>query len=294
MRRRLTVQLIAVFLWVGTAWAVEVKTATHLQSYAWRHPADWFGGFSALHISDNGHQMLALSDRALMLTARIKREGDQISAIDVQDQWPVLSSTGQIMKGAAGDSEGLALAGDGSFFISFEGVHRVVHFKAPDARSKVLPRPKVFDALSRNGSFESLAIDAQGRLLALTEKSRAANGEILVYRWDGQAWSSPFGLPARGKFQPVSADFGPEGRLYVLERAVSVLGFRSRLRRWDIVDDSPRSEEILFETGTGTHDNLEGLSVWRDGQDRLRATMISDDNFLALQRTELVEYLLPD
>ena len=53
-------------------------------------------------------------------------------------------------------------------------------------------------------------------------------------------------------------------------------------------------EEIVFETGTGTHDNLEGLSVWRDDQGRLRATMISDDNFLALQRTELVEYLLPD
>ncbi|MDA7965179.1 esterase-like activity of phytase family protein [Ruegeria sp.] len=294
MRRRLAVQLITALLLAGPVGAVEVKTASPLGSFVWEHPADWFGGFSAIHVDDDGQQIMVLSDRAMLATARIGREGDRITGVAFQDHWPVLSSTGRRLSGRAGDSEGLALAPDEGIYIAFEGVHRVSLYSKPGSNARVLPRPKVFDGLSRNGSFEGLAIDAQGHLYTLTEKSRTAQGDIPVYRWDGQVWSTPFVLPQRGKFQPVAADFGPDGRFYVLERRVAFIGFHSRLRRWQIEGDTAKAEEILFETGTGTHDNLEGLSVWRDDQGRLRATMISDDNFLALQQTELVEYLLPD
>ncbi|WP_170326296.1 esterase-like activity of phytase family protein [Ruegeria arenilitoris] len=293
MRSRLAIQLIAVLL-AGSVWAVEVKTATQLNSFAWRHKADWFGGFSALHILDNGRQMIALSDRAVLVRATIARDGDQITGLRITGNWPVLSSTGQLLSGSTGDSEGIAVAPDGSYYISFEWLHRVAHYAAPDANARVLPRPKAFEDLDLNGSFEALAIDSRGWLYTLPEKSRTRQGDIPVYRWDGQGWSTPFVLPQRGKFLPVSADFGPDGRFYLLERRLSLTGFRTRLRRWQITGDGPEAEETLFTSGTGAHDNLEGLSVWRDDLGRLRATMISDDNFLALQRTELVEYLLPD
>ncbi len=238
--------------------------------------------------------MIALSDRARLVTARIERSGGEVVGIRLLGKWPVLSSKGRIMSGGVGDSEGIAVAPDGGFYISFEGVHRVAYYSGPGKKARVLPRPQAFQNLSENGSFEGLAIDATGRLYTMPEKNRTAQGDIPVYRWNGHSWSTPFALPQRGWFKPVAADFGPDGRFYMLERKLSAIGFRSRLRRWDLTDDLPNTEEILFETGTGAHDNLEGLSVWRDGQGRLRATMISDDNFLALQRTELVEYLLPD
>lgn len=294
MHRRSAIQLIAALLLAGPAAAAEVKTAKFLGSYTWLSNAGWFGGFSALQISDGGRAMIALSDRARMVSARIARDGDEISGIEILDRWPVLSSTGRKLPGRAGDSEGIAIAPDGGFYISFEGVHRVAYYATPDAHARVLPWPDAFRELDENGSFEALAIDGRGRLYTLTEKNRTAQGDIPVYRWDGQNWSTPFVLPPRGKFLPVAADFGPDGRFYLLERAVSLTGFRSRLRRWRIETDVPTAEETLFQTGTGAHDNLEGLSVWRDEQGRMRATMISDDNFLAPQRTELVEYLLPD
>ncbi|WP_037313833.1 esterase-like activity of phytase family protein [Ruegeria halocynthiae] len=294
MRRRFAIQLIGAALLAGSVGAVEVKTATYLGSFSWRHNADWFGGFSAIQLSQDGRDAIILSDRATLITARIERDGPQITDIQILDHWPVLSSQGYVLSGHAGDAEGIAIAPGGGFFISFEGVHRVAQYQAPGSKARVLPRPKAFKALDSNGSFEGLAIDDLGRLYTLTEKSRTPQGDIPVYRWDGHAWSTPFVLPQRGRFLPVSADFGPDGRFYVLERAVSLIGFRSRLRRWSIEGDAPVAEEILFETGSGTHDNLEGLSVWRDDQGRLRGTMISDDNFLAIQRTELVEYLLPD
>ncbi|KIC38632.1 ABC-type cobalamin/Fe3+-siderophores transport system, ATPase component [Ruegeria sp. ANG-R] len=294
MHRRSAVQLISALLLAGPVQAVEARAASLLGSYNWSNRADWFGGFSAIHISENGQHMIAVSDRSKLVTARIERDGDKISDVRILGHWPILSSRGAALRGRAGDSEGLAIAADGSLYISFERIHRVVHYAAPDARARVLPRPQAFLNLDQNGSFEALAIDDRGRLYTLAEKSRTAQGAIPVFRWDGSRWSAPFVLPARGSFLPVAADFGPDGRLYVLERAVSLIGFRSRLRRWVIDDGVPQAEEILFETGTGKHDNLEGLSVWRDMKGRLRATMVSDDNFFALQRTELVEYLLPD
>jgi hypothetical protein len=48
----------------------------------------------------------------------------------------------------------------------------------------------------------------------------------------------------------------------------------------------------LLETGFGATDNLEGISVWRDQAGRTRVTLVSDDNFFALQRTVVMEYLL--
>ncbi|NOD94367.1 esterase-like activity of phytase family protein [Ruegeria sp. HKCCD4884] len=294
MRRRFAIQL-SVFLFAATAAvAVEIKSATHLHSFEWKNPADWFGGFSALHVLGDGQQILVLSDRARIATARVERDGDQITSIHVLDQWRVLSSQGHIMKGGVGDSEGLALAPDGGLYISFEGVHRIAYYPEPGAKARVLPRPPGFNDLADNGSFEGLAIDARGQLYTMPEKDRTADGDVPVYRWNGDAWSIPFVLPQRDGFKPVGADFGPDGKFYVLERKLGFFGFRSRLRRWDVADDAPSAEEVLFETTKGAHDNLEGLSIWRDGQGRLRATMISDDNFLALQRTELVEYLLPD
>ncbi len=62
----------------------------------------------------------------------------------------------------------------------------------------------------------------------------------------------------------------------------------------DIGSGAPGDETLLLETASGTYDNLEGVSVWRDAGGRLRATMISDDNFKFFQRTEIVEYALPD
>ncbi len=294
MRRRVAIQLIASGVLVTPAWAVDTHPAKQMGRYTWQHDADWFGGFSALHLSDDGRYMLALSDRSVLVSARINRDGDDIKGITVLDQWPLLSSSGQKLSGIAGDSEGLAVAPDGSLYISFEGIHRVAHYPTPDQNARVLPQPRDFRRLDNNGSFEGLAIDRAGHLFTLTEKTRTAQGAIPVYRWNGQRWSIPFTLPERDGFRPVSADFGPDGRFYVLERKVAFIGFRSRLRRWVVGDDTPQAEEILFDSATGTHDNLEGLCIWRDTQNRLRATMISDDNFLALQRTELVEYLLPD
>ena len=95
----------------------------------------------------------------------------------------------------------------------------------------------------------------------------------------------------RGFFMPVGADFGTDNLLYLLERSVSPLGFRTRVRRFDLSQIN-LIEEILLTTGQLSHDNREGISVWTDQKGATRVTMISDDNFLPILSREVVEYIL--
>jgi hypothetical protein len=102
-------------------------------------------------------------------------------------------------------------------------------------------------------------------------------------------------IEADGAFLPVGADLGPDGRLYLLERRFHGLGgFASRLRRVVLQEGGVARGETLFQTRPGQFGNLEGLAIWRDGAGALRATLISDDNFLPVLGTELVEVRLPD
>ncbi|SDE13117.1 esterase-like activity of phytase family protein [Ruegeria marina] len=294
MRLGLAVAIIAAVALSLPARAVDRGKAEHLDSFTWHRVEPWFGGFSAIELAPDGLSMTVLSDRATILTSRIERDTDRITAITPDQVQKLRSSRNKVLEGRVGDSEGLAIAPDGSVYISFEGVARVARYRSLDAPAEVLSRPRAFDQLARNGAFEALAMDARGRLYTMPEISRAADGSIPVYRWDGRAWDTAFHLEQVGGFLPVAADFGPDGRLYVLERDTGTIGFRSRLRRWTLTGRGVTEEETLFQSRTGKHDNLEGLSVWRDTQGQLRATMISDDNFRFLQRTEIVEYRLPD
>ena len=87
---------------------------------------------------------------------------------------------------------------------------------------------------------------------------------------------------------------GPDGRLYLLERDFRGLrGFSTRVRSFAMTPGGVTDEQVHVESRLGTHDNLEGISVWQDAAGRIRITTISDDNLNFFQRTEWVEFTLP-
>lgn len=294
MRLGLAVSVVVSLVLGAPLGAIEGSKAHLLSSYAWHNSAPWFGGLSALEVSPDGRDMTALTDKGIILTGRITRDPVEIQDVQITSKAQILSNKGEVLRGLTGDSEGLAIAKDGTVFIAFEGIHRIARFNRSDNTTNVLLHPDAFKKMAHNGSFEALAIDETGQLYTMPENGLTQDGRIPVYRWNGRRWSQPFTLPKSGDFLPVGADFGPDGRFYLLERATGLLGFRSQLRRWDIIDGQPQNVHVLLRTSSGTHDNLEGVSVWRDEQGLLRATMVADDNFLFIQQTEVVEYALPD
>jgi len=276
--------LVLVALLAGPATA----QATLIGSFVWSQAWTGFGGFSAIEITDDGAGFIALSDRSLLVSGQFIRDGDGITGVAVTDRQPLLDDAGRPLRGDRADSEGLALAPDGTLFISFEGVPRVRRQSGMTGTPILLPSHPDFALMQSNAALEALAIGPDGTLYTIPERSGRANRPYPVYRFADGEWTIAFTIPRIGPFLPSGADIGPDGMLYLLERDFVGIGFRSRVRRFGL-DGS--GGEVLVQTGLGTHGNLEGISVWADARG-LRLTMIADDNFQFLQQTQIVEYRL--
>ncbi|SFA98266.1 hypothetical protein SAMN05421688_2083 [Poseidonocella pacifica] len=298
MRLRITGALAALLgvVWALTGGASEPPAgpARFEASYTWQFGHDEFGGLSGIEVDPEGGSFVALSDRGRIFSGRIVREGNQITRISDVQTVPLRDDKGNYPPRFYPDPEGFARhPSNGRYFVSFEGFTRIWHYDPAFSIARWVREMPNFRDFAPNGGLESLAIDQRGRIYAIPEEIPDGQPGHPVYRLTGKKWEMPFRLPERGAFLPVEADFGPDGWLYLLEREFSSLRFRSRVRRFLIDGDRIVTEEPVFESGPAVHDNLEGLSVWRDGQGRIRLTMVSDDNFKFFQRTEIVEYSLP-
>ena len=251
---------------------------------------DRLGGLSALELSADGVDFTALGDRGLLVTGQLDRAADgTLTGLRDLVLAALPAAGGGALPADLADSEGLATDG-ATLFVAFEGDHRVVAHPRQGTPRR-LPTSPDWAALPGNGGIEALAIDAQGRLLALPERSGAVTAPFPVWRLEDGAWRQVAALPRSAGFLPVGADMGPDGRLYVLERSFDGLSFRSRVRRLDL--DSGRTDTLLV-TSRFRHGNLEGLAVTDAPGGGLRLTMISDDNFHPLLRSEIVEYVITD
>lgn len=267
---------------------------SHLEfvsNYTWRTSDQAFGGFSGLEIASDGLAFTALSDRGHVIDGQFLRRNGQIQSVEAGPLTPLKTATGAALESSMIDTEGLAIARDGSRFISVEAYNRVGRLSADTARVEWLNRHPDFASLQTNSGFEALALDPQGRLIAIPERSGELDRPFPVYRLDGKTWSIPYRIPRRGEYLPVGADTGPDDRLYLLERHFTGFGFSSRVRSFAFGADGLTDEREILRTRVGERDNLEGISVWQDDEG-IRVTMISDDNFFLFQRTEFAEYRL--
>jgi hypothetical protein len=252
-----------------------------------------FGGFSAIELDADGREFVALSDAGAVVRGRLTRDGTgRITGAEEKARTaPLLNTKGGTLARDMNDTEGLAILPDGTMFVSTEGPARVLRYRRPGGPSTSLPIPAEFFGMQKNSALEALAVAPDGTLYTMPERSGAAGRPYPVFRFRNGVWDQPFELPRHGNLLPVAADIGPDGRLYVLERAfLGLSGFHTRLRSFAVAETRLGDERLLLDTETGRHGNLEGLSVWRDRRGHLVATMISDDNYKWFLATEIVEY----
>lgn len=261
-----------------------------LSGYHWTGEGSSFGGYSAILLTPDGSDFIMMSDRAHLITGRIVRHGDRIIGVRSGAMEPLDFPDSLFAQQPVRDTEGLARDADGRLFVSLESENRILQ-RDVDGGWSLLPSYAPIDALPNNRGLEAIAIAPDGALYALPEVSDGLLYPFPVFRYrDMQGWDQPMAISRSGGYLPVGADVGPDGRLYVLERGFGGFGFYSRVRRFDQSASGTVDGETLLTSDTRQHDNLEGLAVWAAGDGSLRLTMVSDDNFLFLQKTEIVEY----
>jgi hypothetical protein len=255
----------------------------------WELDAPWFGGWSGIEVRDQGTRMTIVSDRGELVDAVLQRSGGQLTGIGVQSRTGLKNAKGVRLDKRVGDAEGLAIGADGTPYLSFEHRHRIMQVDLSTGRTGGRIDLPFKDMLGDNAGVEALAIGPDGTLFALPEKAPDAGKPFPLYAYQNGDWRIAARIPQRGPFVPVGADLDPSGRLWLLERAATPLGFRSRVRMF-VLDPANAREYTLMTSFPARFDNLEGISVWQDAQGQLHVTMISDDNFFRIQRTQIVEF----
>ncbi|MGB3245926.1 MAG: esterase-like activity of phytase family protein [Sulfitobacter sp.] len=263
----------------------------------WENPAPWFGGFSGAEVSDSGEQLTLISDRGNLVTASLIRTSGELTAVKLIKRIVLKDAKGRKLKGGnndnQSDSEGLAISNSGAAYVSFERHSRVARLDLQNGITTPLPDHPDFAGFEINKGPEALAVHPDGTLYTLPERSSSKSTPFPLFAFSDDRWQITHAIPRRGPFLIVGADFDQVGRLYLLERAVSPLGFRSRIRRFDL-NEVALGEVTLLTTGPGVFDNMEAISVWTDAEGSTKLTLVSDDNFLSIQRTQIVEFSLDE
>ena len=258
-----------------------------------------FGGLSGLSIGADG-KLYAVSDRGYWISARIIPNGEGEIA-DLAD-WqiaPMLTPARARVTGSLADAEALGRAQDGSFFVAFEGRHRIWRYDAPPRTLESTPIPIAVptDLLRApsNGGLEGLTALPNGRMLALTEEFANPDGSFKGWLLDGNRFGELSYSPAKG-FHVTDCAALDNGDVLVLERRYIPFGVMSgRLTMVEGKTVKPGAKlsgkELLRIEHPLVVENFEGLAV----QQTAKGTMIylvSDDNYNPFQETLLLQFLL--
>jgi hypothetical protein len=268
-------------------------------------PSKEFGGLSALKMEADGQRFVALTDKANWFTGRIVYEGIRPVAIADAVMAPVLAANGRPLA-ARGWYDTEALAADrGTFYVGIERVNRIVKLDfgryGVQARARPIATPADMRSLPYNRGIEGLAFvpkgpHLSGTLIAFSERGLDRAGNIRAFLIGGP---TPGGFTVRrtDNFDISDCALLPSGDMLLLERRFSwTSGVALRLRRIALSSIAPGAlvdGRILLFADLGYQiDNMEALGVHQTAQGETVLTLLSDDNFSAVQRTLLLQFTL--
>ncbi len=268
-----------------------------------------FGGLSDLVVSADGTALLAVSDQAHWFRAELSYdENGDLAGMSHGVIAAMRGLSGENLKDKDGDAEGMTSVlphdVDGEVLVSFERVHRIWRYDLSDglgAIPEVVSTGNWLDALSFNEGLEGIAFAQTDILVALSENSDAANGDILgaleSYGDAEMHVTEPLSVARRPPFLVTGAAAAPDGGLFILERRFSILGGVGMEIRFipvgDIHPGARLNGEVLANLGflDANVDNMEGIAARRGTDGETLLYVLSDDNYQPpLQRTLLLMF----
>jgi len=264
-----------------------------------------FGGISAIRVRPDGAHFLALTDQGRWLRGRLTYDGIRPTGIADAEMAPILGTDGRPLAARRWyDTEAIAEA-DGTVYVGIERVHQIVRTDYGKhgllARAQPIPVPPGFKQLPSNGSIEALefvpkGLPLAGTLIAISERGYDEAGNLKAFLIGGPT-PGTFAVKRSDDFDISDCALLPPGELLILERRYSLWrGVALRIRRIPLASIKPGAlvdgPAVVFADMGHEIDNMEGLSVHRTAAGDTVLTLISDDNFSAIQRTILLQFTL--
>jgi hypothetical protein len=266
-----------------------------------------FGGLSAIRVAADGAHFIALTDKGWWFRGRLLYAGTRPSGIADAEMAPILGADGKPLA-ARGWYDTEAIAEDGAtLYVGIERVHQIVRFNYGKegllARGRAITLPPGLRSLPSNKGIEALVfvpkgLPLAGTLIAISERGLDKAGNISAFLIGGST-PGAFAIKRGSSYDITDAALLPGGDILLLERR---FGWASRLavrvRRIALGEIKPGAladGAVLFEADLGYEiDNMEGLSVHRAAGGEIVLTLVSDDNFSAVQRTLLLQFTLAE
>ncbi|MBI3515140.1 MAG: esterase-like activity of phytase family protein [Proteobacteria bacterium] len=264
-------------------------------------PDSRFGGLSGLVVTPSG-DLISVSDRGFWLIARLVLDERGYLVGITDGEMGRLGGPGGLPVGRRQqDAEDIALLPDGTAIVSFEHDHRLWRYY-PSAipfqgQVEPVPPPPGIDRLPANGGIEALAALSDGRILAVVEGLSAPTGGRLGWvRLPSGAWEELSYVPAPD-FLPSGGAGLANGDALVLERRfIDPFTYEARLTRVpgpEIKAGARLSgRELARLSRPLSLDNFEGVAVRPGPTGETLVYIISDDNYLPIQRTLLLQFVL--
>jgi hypothetical protein len=263
-----------------------------------------FGGISAMRIQPDGARFIALSDQTFWLRGRIVYNGTHPVGIRAAVMAPILDAKGKAAKGW--DTESIAEDGD-RLYVGIEGINSIMRFNYGKqgllARAEPIAVPQGIKDLPGNQGLEAMVFVPRGfplggTLIALSERGLNESGNLKAFLI-GERKPGSFAVKRTDEYDISDAALLPDGDILILERKYFALqGVFMRIRRIRLSDIRPGAlvdgPAVIEADMRDQIDNMEALCVHRTRSGEIILTLMSDDNFSAIQRTLLLQFALKD
>jgi hypothetical protein len=259
-----------------------------------------FGGLSGMSLAADGSTLTTLADTGTWFRLALQHDASgRLVGVAGGDSGRLKDEQGKrLATKYVGDAESITRAADGSYYVTFEGWHRLWRYRAASdplrAAAKYVRAPKGMTALPGNEGVEAATQLRDGRFLLLSEGGFADNGDLQGWLGDGKRWAA-LTLTPTGAFRPTDLTVLPSGDLLLLERSVSLFGgFAARLSVIPAATIAPGArlagEELAVLRNPLPVDNFEAVAARAAPDGSVLIYVLSDDNFNEGERTLLLQF----
>lgn len=253
-----------------------------------------FGGLSSLNMSTDRRTVIAISDRGQKFTIKLRydKQGWLIGADDVKAMGALINPKGKTMKYI--DAEGQTKFRNGTL-VSLERKHALWFYPPHTKRAQVLTRPQSMEKLPANKGVEAITTLKDGRLLLIAEGGEKDDDTLPAWLGVPGKWKA-LRYSFDGSFRPTDATVLPKGNVLILERNFFLTNFSWRLMLINqnsiIPNTILKPRELTTFSFSEVSENMEGLATRVNTEGEILIYVISDNNFLSVQQTMLLQFKL--